>query len=182
MPRSRARCRSARRPRRAPSPPRLLHRRRSRHRASPRSALFPCVFVQSEGSARAYLQPAGSIVRRAAERILPGRCPIERNDPGGIGGDQWGAAPLARTLEVVARHTIERGAVEDDRMRAAVARGEANYVALAGLYGGRLEFAAVPPRDVDLLQGDTSGQPDRVVRELEHSRPLLALRRRAVTA
>src|SRR5688500_5397719 len=109
-------------------------------------------FRPIRGSAGDYLQAAGCVVRRAAERILAGRRTIERDDPGGIGRDERRAAALARAPEEIARHTVQRDAVEDDRMRAAVARRETNHVALARLYRGRLEFAAVPACDVYLLQ------------------------------
>ena len=125
-------------------------------------------------SAGGHLQPAGGIMRGAAEQILAGRCAVESDDPGGAGGDEGRPTQLSGVLEPDARRAVERGAVENDGVRAAIACCEPDYVARLRLNDGRLELAALAASDIDLLQRNAGRQMDGVVRQLEHARIVAA--------
>jgi hypothetical protein len=103
-------------------------------------------------SARDDLQPTGRVVGRAAEWVFAGWRIVEGNDPGSTRRDERRPAQLTGALEVTPGNAIERGTLENDGMRAAVARSEANHIALPRLHRGRLELTFTPSRNIDLLQ------------------------------
>ena len=105
-------------------------------------------------------------MHQAAEWIAPQRSILQRDYPAGAGRYQRRAAQLSRAFEKSALLRLRD--VEDDRVRAAILRGESEVVARLRLDLTRLEIAILrTSADADIVQIDTRRQVDRIAGQLE---------------